>query len=1244
MKRNAYRWLILMHVFAIFWQLMITQGFSQAPAYYLPPGASFVRGVISVENSALTQPTWQSFAERNSVLLAVAGTNPQGSLASLATATGRAEVNVAPYVPYGLSSGGRNAMQTAVANPTRCLAVIPHHPGRMFMTGNDGFNFNRLDGTVAASTLFSFTPAFPVPAIFLAGERDNLSGFVMPTENFEIGRRSGDAPWCLITEPNVQHTGTAMPAALVTLILEGMITRRLPVANWPANQAPTLRTLDVTTGWLADIVTKEIAPYSSFAGDRSRAAWLPDAASADAWAAYVIAQPFRRPNQTVALPSTVADLQIFDPATNVIHPSNQAGGTSGEAAWKVCANVKTADFCYVAAHGSAIYSVPSMVAGADWIRPREDASAFTGNTLLSFTLTKDADVYIAHDNAIVNKPSWLTGWTDTGQNLTLGTGANLFANPFAMRMFKKSFTTGQSVALGANGATSGTRMYLTLIQPTGASASNEVSVVVSDANASEAGLDAGAFTVTRGSATAGAISINFTLSGSATSGSDYAALSGSVSIPDGQSSASIAITPVQDALVEGDETVSLTLVAGAGYTIGTPSTGTITIADDDGEAKPQVSLSLSPSNTSEGTATSINVTLTRTGSVTLPLNVTLSLTGDAGMGSDYSTFSLNQTIPAGSLTHRFSTSVIDDADLESTETMTLTVISTTAYDAAPPASGTILITDNENTARTIVTGLTYATMSTGDLKLDLYLPRNVSGPTPCVISIHGGGWQNGSRSPNGEASDLNTRGIAVAAISYRLSGVAPWPAQLHDVKSSIRWLRANASAYNLDPNRFGTWGVSAGAHLSCMAATTGGSANIIVGSTHTDLEGNSGAHWDQSDAIQAAASWFAPTDLLRMDNAPGQDGHNARNSPEGNLIGAAIQTVPERSASANPLVHISSQCPPMLVMHGSTDTTVPFIQGVQLHDRLLRDGREVLFFPVVGQGHGFTSTEINDMARWFQSRFGNAPANQAPLANISTNAITGTAPLTIHMDASASTDLDGSIATYAWSFGNNEAASGVTASHTYNLPGTYRITLAVIDDDRAIANASTLITVLPQSSTNPNPVVSITSPVSGFIHLAPAAFHLQASSSASNGASIAVVEFSINDQLAGSDRTAPYGLSVGGLSAGTHVLRARAIDSNGAQVVSPPVSIIVKSRNPTPKLVEDGGQTYLTLAHHFHPMITNRVITLEGTHNLIDWQPVPPFLTTTPFGIVHQATLRDPSPISAQSSRFLRLSTKRPSP
>jgi len=208
--------------------------------------------------------------------------------------------------------------------------------------------------------------------------------------------------------------------------------------------------------------------------------------------------------QSVVLPASVAN--------QAIHPSDQSGGTSGEAAWKVCGNLQTADVCYVSAHGSAIYGVPTEVRGAEWIRPMEGTDAYGGATLLSFTLTRDAEISIAHHNSITTKPAWLSSWADTGLDLTLSTGNTLFSAPSVMRLYRKSFSSGSVVELGPNGGTGQSRMYLTIIKPASAGGS-EVSLVVSDANAAEEGLDPGSFTVTRGTQTSGAVTVGYMVRG-----------------------------------------------------------------------------------------------------------------------------------------------------------------------------------------------------------------------------------------------------------------------------------------------------------------------------------------------------------------------------------------------------------------------------------------------------------------------------------------------------------------------------------------------------------------------------------------------------------------------------------------------------------------------------------------------------------------------------------------------------------
>ncbi|HZW07217.1 MAG TPA: alpha/beta hydrolase, partial [Phycisphaerales bacterium] len=130
------------------------------------------------------------------------------------------------------------------------------------------------------------------------------------------------------------------------------------------------------------------------------------------------------------------------------------------------------------------------------------------------------------------------------------------------------------------------------------------------------------------------------------------------------------------------------------------------------------------------------------------------------------------------------------------------------------------------------------------------------GPRPVLLWIHGGGWQSGTENNvAGVALELRSRGITVASVDYRLSGEAVFPAQVHDCKGAIRYLRAHAAEFNIDPARIAVWGSSAGAHLAALVATSSGVAS---------LEGETGGNLDQSSAVVAGVSYFGPTDILNM--------------------------------------------------------------------------------------------------------------------------------------------------------------------------------------------------------------------------------------------------------------------------------------------------------------------------------------------------------------------------------------------
>jgi len=242
-------------------------------------------------------------------------------------------------------------------------------------------------------------------------------------------------------------------------------------------------------------------------------------------------------------------------------------------------------------------------------------------------------------------------------------------------------------------------------------------------------------------------------------------------------------------------------------------------------------------------------------------------------------------------------------------------------------------------------------------KLDLYLPEKADGPLPLIIWVHGGGWQNGSKDGcpplrNGYAG----RGYAVASINYRLSSHATFPAQIEDCKAAIRWLRTHAKEYNLDPNRFGVWGSSAGGHLVALLGTSGDVKSFDVG-----------VNLDQSSRVQAVCDYYGPTDFMAFVTTPGYERHASANAPEVKLLGGTIVENQDKAKRASPVTFVSRDDPPFLIVHGDKDPTVPINQSQLLFDALKRAGVSVHFHTIKGAGHGrgFGGPEIEPMVTAF---------------------------------------------------------------------------------------------------------------------------------------------------------------------------------------------------------------------------------------------------------------------------------------
>ena len=239
------------------------------------------------------------------------------------------------------------------------------------------------------------------------------------------------------------------------------------------------------------------------------------------------------------------------------------------------------------------------------------------------------------------------------------------------------------------------------------------------------------------------------------------------------------------------------------------------------------------------------------------------------------------------------------------------------------------------------------------LLLDLYLPV-ASAPCPAIVYLHGGGWAVGSRRRFGRAfaswsptalDRIAQAGFAVASVDYRLSGEARFPAQLHDVKAAIRWVRGNSSRLGIDPARMVTWGESAGGHLAMLAALTG---------DRPDLEGSIGEHLGEPTAVSGVIDWYGPMNLLSIgsQHPPGSGKRpDDAGSWESTMVGVPLQSDPARTLAASPISYVHAGAPPAQIHHGNADTLVPYAQSVEFADALRAAGGKVELITVEGTDH-----------------------------------------------------------------------------------------------------------------------------------------------------------------------------------------------------------------------------------------------------------------------------------------------------
>jgi acetyl esterase/lipase len=219
--------------------------------------------------------------------------------------------------------------------------------------------------------------------------------------------------------------------------------------------------------------------------------------------------------------------------------------------------------------------------------------------------------------------------------------------------------------------------------------------------------------------------------------------------------------------------------------------------------------------------------------------------------------------------------------------------------------------------------------------MDIFVPPGAAKPMPLVIWIHGGGWQQGDKAQS-PAVGLLRWGYVVASINYRLTDEAIFPAQINDCKAAVRWLRAHAEEYHIDPDHIGAWGASAGGHLVALLGTAG---------DQRDLEGTGGNEKFPSN-VQAVCDLFGPSDLAKVLD------DTAANSALPKLLGGPLRQHLDDAKRASPITYVTKDDPPFLILHGTKDPLVNVRQSRWLNDALTKAGVESHLEILEGAGHG----------------------------------------------------------------------------------------------------------------------------------------------------------------------------------------------------------------------------------------------------------------------------------------------------
>lgn len=271
---------------------------------------------------------------------------------------------------------------------------------------------------------------------------------------------------------------------------------------------------------------------------------------------------------------------------------------------------------------------------------------------------------------------------------------------------------------------------------------------------------------------------------------------------------------------------------------------------------------------------------------------------------------------------------------------------------------TLQTTGNE-IAVTYKPNIPYVTRKEGVRNLQLLLPHTRNKPNqnyPLIVYIQGSAWLKQDIFINqANLAKFAARGYAIAIVQYRESALAPFPAQIQDAKTAIRFMRIHAEDYHIDTNNIFVWGDSSGGHTA-----------VMTGITENMPEFDTDTYAEYSANVNAIVDVFGPTDIRKMNNFPSTWDHREKNSPEGLFIGG--NRVPDNEAQANKTVienYISKNraIPPVLILHGTKDRLVSYNQSELLYEKLKETNKDVTMYRLKGADHGdpaFWSDEVLD--------------------------------------------------------------------------------------------------------------------------------------------------------------------------------------------------------------------------------------------------------------------------------------------